>query len=207
MATVVFDFDSTLITCESLDEILALSSPDDAARIREITDAGMEGRIRFCESLMRRLAIAQPTRAQVEAFGQAAVNRLAPGMEGLVKDLAADVWIVSGGLLDVLAPVAAHLGIEHVLGTRARWSDDGSFAGIDNCQEKAELAADHAGAWSRPRIGVGDGMSDHALLAAGHVDHFIAFTAIVRRGPVVATGAPEAASVPELRYLLSRLLR
>ena len=52
---------------------------------------------------------------------------------------------------------------------------------------------------------VGDGMSDHAVHAQGLVDHFIVFTAHVRREPVVATGAPEARDVAELEYLLDRL--
>ena len=46
--TVVFDFDSTLISCESLDELLSellAGRPDDAARVRALTVEGMEGRI------------------------------------------------------------------------------------------------------------------------------------------------------------------
>ena len=49
-------------------------------------------------------------------------------------------------------------------------------------------------------------MSDYALKEAGIVDHFVAFTGIARRAPVVATGAPEAASVDELEYVLRGLL-
>ena len=79
---VLFDFDSTLIDCESLDEILAdllVDRPAEAARVRAITDEGMEGRISYCESLRRRLAIAQPARGQVEAFGERAVRHVTPG--------------------------------------------------------------------------------------------------------------------------------
>jgi len=53
---------------------------------------------------------------------------------------------------------------------------------------------------------VGDGITDHAPYAAGLVDHFVAFTAVVRREAVVQTGAPEAATVPELEYLLGQWL-
>ena len=48
-------------------------------------------------------------------------------------------------------------------------------------------------------------MSDHALLAAGLVDHFVAYTEHVRRAAVVATGCPEARSVIELEYALAQL--
>jgi len=211
VATVVFDFDSTLITCESLDEMLARvldGRPHDAARVRALTNAGMEGRISFCDALEQRLAIAKPSHAQAEAFGREAVELLTPGMAELVAGLGADVWIVSGGLREVLLPVAAHLGLaaDRVLGTCALWSPDGALAGIDHCREKTDLAAAAAAGWTTPRVGVGDGMSDYALLGAGHVDHFVAFTAHVRRAPVVATGAPEARSVRELEYLLAELL-
>ena len=80
--TVLFDFDSTLIDRESLDEMLSESlaqRPGDAARVRAITDAGMEGRLDFGESLAQRLAIASPTRAQVEAFGHRAIRHLTSG--------------------------------------------------------------------------------------------------------------------------------
>ena len=198
--TVVFDFDSTLISCESLDELLSellVDRPEDAARVRAITIEGMEGHISYCESLTRRLAIARPTREQVEAFGARAVAFLTPGMDALVARLGDAAWIVSGALEEAVWPAAERLGIprERVMASS-----------LDReCLEKHELVATVAVDWSAPRIAVGDGMSDYALLREGLVDHFIAFTAHVRREAVVATGAPEAHSVSELEYALARL--
>ena len=211
MPTVLFDLDSTLITCESLDELLARAlsgQPERVAEVHAITRAGMEGRIDFRESVDRRLALARPARAEAEAFGQEALERLTPGMEELIAGLAAEVWIVSGGLREVVLPVAARLGVppERVRATRPDWSAEGELRGLLECDTKVEQLRAPAASWPRPAVIVGDGMSDHAPLAAGLVDHFIAFTAHVRRAPVVATGAPEARSVPELEYLLAQLL-
>lgn len=212
MGTVVFDFDSTLITCESLDELLArvlAGQPERIAEVAAITVAGMEGRLAFQESLRQRLAIARPTRAAVEAFGREAVGMLTPGIEELVAGLRAEVWIVSGALHETVLPVAARLGVpeSRVLATRVAWSEkDGTLERVTECRTKIEHLEPRSASWARPRIMVGDGITDHAPHAAGLVDHFVAFTAVVRRAPVVATGAPEAASVPELEYLLGRWL-
>ena len=198
--TVVFDFDSTLIACESLDELLAelLSGrPEDADRVRAITVEGMEGRLTYCESLEQRLAIARPTTTQLTAFGERLPQHITPGMRELVAGLGDRTWIVSGALEEVIWPSAAILGIprERVLASSLG----------RGCQEKHELVAAVAPGWPAPRVAVGDGMSDYGLLEAGLVDHFIAFTQHVRRAPVVATGVPEARSVRELEYALARL--
>ena len=205
---VLFDFDSTLIDCESLDEILAdllAGRPAEAARVRALTDDGMEGRISYSESLRRRLAIAQPTRGQVEAFGERAVRHLTPGMRELIGNLEGEAWIVSGGLTEALLPTAQHLGIEpeRVLGTNLRWAADGSLAGIDPLEKPARVAQ-AAENWGRPRVSVGDGMSDYALYERGIVDRFLAFTLHRRRAAVVATGCPEVRTVAELEYALRR---
>ena len=49
--------------------------------------------------------------------------------------------------------------------------------------------------------------ADAALFEAGAVDQFVAFTGVVRREPLVATGCPEARSVDELEYVLGQLLK
>ena len=213
MGTVVFDFDSTLIDCESLDQLLArvlAGQPERIAEVHEITVAGMEGRLEFHESLAQRLAIARPTLTAVEAFGREAVGRLVPGTEAFVKRLIqrAEVWIVSGALREAVLPAAARLGVpeSRVLATGVAWSETGLLERVTECRTKVEHLEPLSEGWARPRIMVGDGITDHAPHAAGLVDHFVAFTAIARREAVVQTGAPEAASVPELEYLLGRWL-
>ena len=211
MGTVVFDFDSTLIDCESLDELLArvlAGQPERITEVAAITVAGMEGRLVFEESLGQRLTIARPTRADVEAFGREAIDRLTPGMEALISGLSAEVWIVSGALRETVLPAAARLGVpdSRVLATGVAWSESGELERVTECHTKVEHLKPLSKGWARPRIMVGDGITDHAPYAAGLVDHFVAFTAVVRREAVVQTGAPEAATVPELEYLLGQWL-
>jgi len=178
-----------------------------ADEVRAITDAGMAGEIDFRTSMERRLAIAKPTRAMVLVFGQKAPQKLLPGMAALVRSLEAECWVVSGGLEDALFDTARALGIpeKRVRGTAVEW-DDGRLAGLARCGSKPDAVRDVCGNWSRPRIAVGDGMSDYELFRQGCVDHFVAFTGVVRREAVVATGSPEASNVEELEYVLQRLL-
>lgn len=200
--TLILDFDSTLIARESLEVLLARARPDLAEEIRAITVAGMEGRISFRESLERRIALARPSRKEVLALGREAVTWITPGMEGGFGT--AEVWLVSGGLEESLFPVAARLGIPrgHVLATRARWSPEGDLLGLD-VEDKPEQIRRHAAAMAPPRILVGDGMTDYEPFRLGLVDSFIAFTLHARRASVVATGAPEARTVADLRRLLA----
>jgi phosphoserine phosphatase len=119
----------------------------------------------------------------------------------------AETWLLSGGITEALLPVARRLRIPEarVLATHARWSPAGELLGVEAMDKVARIRA-HAARMPPPRILVGDGMTDYEPFRAGLVDHFVAFTANVRRTAVVSTGAPEAASVADLRYLLARLL-
>jgi phosphoserine phosphatase len=204
MASVIFDFDSTLIRVESLEEILRPqleSHPQRAAEMEEITKRGMEGQIGFRESLELRLKIAQPTRQAVEDFGHRAKDFLTPGLDDVIamlQERGVEVRIVSGGLRESIVPLAQQLGIaaDHVHAVRLKWHDDGAFAGIDPqdpfsdtkragfTELRPELAS--------PCIIVGDGYTDFVLFECGLADHFVAFTAHQRREAVVSHGCPEA---------------
>jgi phosphoserine phosphatase len=216
--TVSIDFDSTLVACESLEEILKprlAGRPDLVRRIREITDLGMAGRIPFAESLARRLAIAEPTRADVRRFASSAHRFLTPGMAALVADLRArrvGVSWVTGALREATLPLARRLGVpaRRVHGVRARWGRDGRFLGLVSgdpfAVSKADGIARTAATWSRPRVGVGDGATDLELLRRGAVDRFVAFTQHARRRAVLVPGVREARDVPRLRRILEEIL-
>jgi phosphoserine phosphatase len=216
MATVVFDFDSTLVPVESLEEVLRASapSPEVLRWIADITRRGMEGELDFRASLEARLALAAPTLEAVRATGHSLADRLTPGTRECVAALLADghqVRIVSGGFRDVILPAARVLGLDasHVHAVAVHWTPDGTFAGLVEdgfIDSKAAGVRDVHGAWPRPVIAVGDGATDLALATAGVADHFVAFTAHVRRRFIDEAEVPEAAGMDELRVRLADLL-
>jgi len=160
----LFDFDSTLVTVEALDELFALTlsdadpadpagpadpaAPDaDAAlaRFRRITDAGMEGALPHHESLAARLALfpgGGPTRAQVERTAAEVAGALSPSV---VRNLAffrryqARIRIVSGGFVELIGPAAQRLAVApHRVTAHAFRSAEGAAEGAP------EGAADRA---------------------------------------------------------------
>ncbi len=200
MGTVIFDFDSTLVPCESLEVVLARApgaSAQDLERGAEITRLGMEGAISFHDSLTQRLEIARPARRDLIAVGEELAGGMtdgAPEVVAWLHDEGHDVWIVSGGFQEVLLPVAAALGIPaaRVQGVRALWTGEGAFDGLDDddafAHSKVEGVRKLAPTWPHPSIGVGDGATDRALCDTGLVDAFIAYTEHVRRSFVAESG-------------------
>lgn len=217
MATVIFDFDSTLITCESLEVILSKKklSNEMMDQIREITNQGMSGTITFLSSLEQRMKVIPLYKQNFIDFGHEAVKYLTPGIKELVNKLneqLVDVWIVSGAVREAMLPVAKQLNIpeKNVLGVELIFSLTGEYQEIDMLKpisrSKWQGAQSVVSQWSSPKIAVGDGMTDYALYEHHLVDRFITFTKNIRRLAVVAKGSPEACTIEELRQKIQEVI-
>ncbi len=199
-AHLILDFDSTIVTRESLDElaVIALEGRSDRdevlARIRSITDAGMDGSLPIDQSLSQRLALLRFDRPMVARLIAHLHLAVSPSLRLHADELhrnAERVWVVTSGFHEWIDPVVEALGIprSHVCATRLLWSDDGLSLGLD---PSSALASPR----SKPRavralglvgrvIAVGDGITDWEIRDAGAADEFIAFTETVARAPVV----------------------
>lgn len=154
----LFDFDSTLVTVEALDELFvrALSeapespgggptgAPVDPAaesivRFRQITDAGMDGSLPHHASLSARLALfpgGGPTRAQVERTANEVARALSPSVTrnlDFFRRYQARIRIVSGGFEELIGPSAQQLGVtpQRVTAHVFRPTDGASPLGLD----------------------------------------------------------------------------
>lgn len=109
----LLDVDSTLIQQEVI-ELLAAHAGR-AEEVRAVTEAAMRGELDFAHSLHARVQTLAGLPEAVFAEVQAAI-RLSPGAERLI-DLAQagghKVAAVSGGFSQILAPLAARLGLDH----------------------------------------------------------------------------------------------
>ena len=218
MGTVVFDFDSTLVPCESLELALARAPGVDAAALREIeelTRRGMEGELAFHESLTARLAIARPTRTSLETLGEELATGLTDGASDVVTwlhSMGHQAWIVSGGFREVLVPSGRALGIDaaRVCGVSALWDENAELEGLvadgfEHSKVDGVRAAELR--WPGPVVGVGDGATDLALRGAGLVDEFVAYCEHVRRPAVVrAPGVHVVENMGALWRVLENLL-
>ncbi|MBU4214806.1 MAG: phosphoserine phosphatase SerB [Actinobacteria bacterium] len=189
------DVDSTLITAEVI-ELLA-DHAGSRVQVAAVTEAAMRGELDFAASLHARVAtlaglpvgLLDEVRAQLT---------LTPGATELLAELARRDWpvgLVSGGFLEVVAPLAATLGITMVRANQLEVAD-GRLTGrvhgevIDRAAKVAALR-DYAAATGVPladTVAVGDGANDLGMIELAGLG--VAFGA----RPVVAAAADAAIS-------------
>lgn len=192
-ATVVFDCDSTLSTIEGIEEI----SAGRRAEVEALTEAAMRGAIPLEEVYGRRLELARPTRARVEALGHRYIETLVPDTRETIAALrgeALEVRVISGGLLPAVRILARELGLrdDDVAAVDLRFDDQGRYAGFDTTSPLARSGGKRvvleqwATTLPRPILMIGDGATD--LEVRPVVDSFVAFAGVVER-PIVVEAA------------------
>ena len=191
-ASVVLDVDSTLCGIEGIDWLAALRGSDVGAKVTELTNQAMRGRIPLDSVYGERLALVLPTRDEIAMLANVYASALAPGAARAVRrmrDAGRQVVLVSGGLRDAILPVADRLGIAHsnVHAVGAHFSERGDYEGHDQTSPLATATGKRTVVESLalpPRVlAVGDGATDLAIRPV--VDAFAAFTGFVRRDAVI----------------------
>jgi HAD superfamily phosphoserine phosphatase-like hydrolase len=109
----IFDFDSTLVSIETLDFLIAQSTKDQKDEIEKITNLAMSGKMTFADSLRTRFNNIKLTKSDIEKLKSEICNYLTKGfVEGLKKlEKDFDFYIISGGFLEIIYPAADKLGI------------------------------------------------------------------------------------------------
>lgn len=109
----IFDFDSTLVSIETLDFLIAKTASDQKDEIEKITQAAMGGKMSFADSLRTRFAHIKLTKSDVENLKVEICNYITKGfvvgLDSLKNDF--DFYIISGGFLEIIYPAADALGI------------------------------------------------------------------------------------------------
>lgn len=219
MRLILFDFDSTLITVESLDVAarLALAGAADAAarlaRIEAITVEAMEGRLPFDEALAQRLKLLSLDRATVARAGREIARCATADAARLIRALSARgdrAAVVSGGFIELIGDAAAACGVSASDLHANRFLFEGDrVAGADMARplsrpggkiETARRLRREAGA--QEIIMVGDGATDLEVYEAGAADRFIAYTEHASRKAVTARAPETAASMAALAKLI-----
>lgn len=203
---VVLDVDSTLIQDEVI-ELLAAHAGR-AEEVAAVTERAMSGELDFAQSLHERVAALAGLEVAVLDQVRAAV-RLTPGAETLcrvLRRLGFTLGVVSGGFVEVVAPLAASLGIAHVRANSLE-VEGGRLTGrttgpVVDRAAKAQALREFAAAEGLPlsrTVAVGDGANDLDMLAAAGLG--IAFNA----KPLVRAQADAALSAPYLDSVLHLL--
>lgn len=199
----IADMDSTIITCETLDEIAVFAGIGE--RIAAITARAMNNEIGFEEALRERVGMLKglDIGALEKAWARVA---LTPGARELVATMRAKgalTALVSGGFTFFTGRVAAMLGF-HLHRANTLLHDGQALTGAvaePILGRDAKLAALHELAAERrlrlaATLAVGDGANDLAMLAAAGLG--VAFHA----KPAVAAAARVRIDHADLRALL-----
>ncbi|MEL4357749.1 MULTISPECIES: phosphoserine phosphatase SerB [unclassified Luteococcus] len=195
----MMDVDSTLITAEVIDEVAARAGTGE--QVAAITERAMQGELDFAESLRARVATLAGLPVTVLDEVRESIS-FTPGALELIAAVQAaggQVGLVSGGFTEVVEPLVAHLGINHVSANRFEVRD-GQLTGLTRgevvdraakrrhllrCAELADCQADEV-------VAIGDGANDLDMLAEAGLG--VAFCA----KPVAATQGDATISFPRL---------
>ena len=200
----VADMDSTIITCECIDELADMAGIK--PKVAAITERAMRGDIDFPDALRERVALLKGLPLEKLDRVYAERVRLNPGARALTATMRAHgacTLLVSGGFTFFTSRVAADAGFEENQGNRLL--DDGSLltgeVGEPILGREAKLKAlDDAAARHALRtadaVAVGDGANDLDMIRRAGLG--VAYHA----KPVVAAAAGASISHGDLRSVL-----
>ena len=200
---VVMDADSTLLQDEVID--LLAEECQCAEEVAKITELDMAGELDFAESLRRRVALLAGLDASVLDSVRERL-RLTPGARTLLRTLHRLGYVpavVSGGFVEVLAPLLRELHVDYLEANELEIID-GKLTGrlaapiVDRAGKARALQrfAAQVGVPLEQTVAVGDGANDIDMISVAGLG--IAFNA----KPVVREHADAALSVPYLDAVL-----
>ena len=197
---VVTDVDSTLITQEVIEELAEAAGTRE--RVAEITSRAMNGELNFAESLRERVATLRgvPDSVFGDVLATITTTKGARALIDAVHAAGGHFGVVSGGFEEVVAPLAASLGIDFYAANRLE-VEDGVLTGrvlgrIVTSQVKVECLREWAsslGVSMARTVAIGDGANDIPMMDEAGVG--IAFCA----KPAVRERVSVQLNVPDCR--------
>lgn len=207
---ICFDCDSTLSAIEGIDELARGRGPEIFARVETMTNDAMNGKLPVEAVFGRRLEIIQPRQQDVAAIGRRYIETIEPTAQATIATLVARGWtpiILSGGFRQVIAPLAAMLGIGRIEAVDLFFDAEGNYLGHDENYPttrsggKPEIIARLKKEFQPAEtVMVGDGVSD--LETKSVVDRFVGFGRYTVRPKVQAEAGAFIYSLDELLKLL-----
>ncbi len=212
----IIDFDSTFTQVEALDELARISLKNNPEReevyqkIEEFTNAAMEGRMSFRESLTARVALLQANRQHLKQLVTRLKKKVSASFlrnKAFFKRHADDVLIVSGGFKEFITPVvsAYHIPKENIFANTFLFDEQDNITGYDiqnplsdeggkvKLLKQLDLKGDI--------YGIGDGHSDFQLKEFGMIKKFYAFTENIERKTVSEKADHVTPSFDEFLYI------
>eukprot|EP00919_Chromeraceae_sp_WS-2016_P050863 GHVR01120535.1.p1 GENE.GHVR01120535.1~~GHVR01120535.1.p1 ORF type:complete len:236 (+),score=59.74 GHVR01120535.1:366-1073(+) len=193
---VCFDVDSTVLTCEAIDQFALYLGKSEEVSI--LTKKAMEGSLLFHDALKKRLDVMKPSKDDMDIFFNNERLKLSKGVEELIRLLHArgtHVYLISGGFRVVCESLGVLLGvpIDRVYANSILFDDDGMYSGDGGKKEAVKQILQKYTETSRPKtwrgkderiklIMIGDGATD--LQTRPPADAVIGYGGVVIRDTV-----------------------
>src|SRR6201996_2233717 len=195
----IIDFDSTFTQVEALDELARISlrkHPDREniyQQIEDYTNAAMEGRLPFSQSLEARVKLLQANRHHLKQLITHLKKKVSTSFSrnsAFFKQHSDNVLIVSGGFKEFITPVVSEYFIkkENIYANTFVFDDNDNIIGYDRenplSQEGGKVKLLKQMNLQGEIFGIGDGYSDFQLKESGMIKKFFAFTENIERKSV-----------------------
>lgn len=195
----IFDFDSTFIDCEALEELALICLKSDpekekkVEKIKEITRLGMEGKIDFETGLKKRLELFNINSQTLNKVTNLLKKKITPSIirnKNFFKKNRSRIFIISGGFREFIEPIIEPFCIDktHVFANNFLFDGNGNAVGYNKKNplrkrtgkvtviKKLKLKGDV--------FMLGDGHTDLQVKKNG-LAKFVAFCENVRRKAIV----------------------
>lgn len=211
----IIDFDSTLTRVEAMDLLASISlqglpqKEAAEARIKELTDLGMNGEISFRDSLKERLLLLEASKSHLPQLIELLKKQVSTSFQRnkeFFQKYADTVFVISNGFKEYITPIVTELGIkeDHIYANELLFNDDGKVIGFN---EDNPLSKDGGKAEVIRKLDldgdiyvIGDGHNDYEIKAAGLANKFYAFTENVSREKVMKKADHIAPSLEEVLF-------
>jgi D-3-phosphoglycerate dehydrogenase len=212
----IIDFDSTFTQVEALDELARISLKNHPDRekiyqqIEDLTNASMEGRLSFTQSLENRVKLLQANREHLKQLITHLKKKVSTSFSRntiFFKNHQDEVLIVSGGFKEFITPVVTeyHIKKENIYANTFVFDDDGNIIGYDRenplSQEGGKVKLLKELNLQGDIYGIGDGYSDFQLKESGMIKKFFAFTENIERKSVAEKADHVTPSFDEFLYI------
>ncbi len=212
----IIDFDSTFTQVEALDELALISLKNHPDRekiykqIEDYTNAAMEGKLSFRESLSKRVKLLHANREHLNRLVYRLKKKVSASFSrnrNFFKQHANDVLIVSGGFKEFITPVVVPFSIrtENIYANTFKFDEEGNIIGYDDTnplsEEGGKVKLLKQMNLKGNIFGIGDGYSDFQLKESGLIQKFFAFTENIARKSILEKADHVTPSFDEFLYV------
>ncbi|MBI2026113.1 MAG: phosphoglycerate dehydrogenase [Candidatus Levybacteria bacterium] len=195
----IIDFDSTFIKVEAIDELSEivlkenLDKDEITKEIKKTTALGMEGKIKFSESLLKRLSLLPIKKEDIDKLIKHLKTKITPSIKrnkDFFKKHSDNIYIISGGFKEYIYPVVKKFGIleNHIL-SNSFICKNNKVLGFDKknilSQENGKARVVKSLHLEGNVFVLGDGYTDFEIKKLNKSVKFVAFCENVKRESVV----------------------